>query len=173
MAGDSRSRYPFQERGSVSCRAAGKPILRYLLDVASGHIAAGKLLLASREVLQDAIAFVSASVPRSLALADVKSPILVFTDGAFENGKASIGARLIDTLTGSRVTWAMELPSNLVENWVEVVGAQIITQVELLPILMARLAFNRDVANRSVLYMIDNDPARDGLIARGSRSPFV
>jgi hypothetical protein len=97
---------------------------------------------------------------------------LVFTDGAFENGHASIGAVLVDLQSGSRVTWGLSLPQDLVARWVEIVGKQIITQVELLPILMVRLAFNADVCGRRILYFIDNDPARDSLVNGGSRSPL-
>ena len=47
--------------------------------------------------------------PRILEASAVQSPILIFTDGAWENRTASLGAVVIDTWDGSSqvLTWAI------------------------------------------------------------------
>ena len=51
------------------------------------------------------------SRPRILSAFCEKRPVLVFTDGAWENQAAGIGAVLIDTATNMRWVLAGEVPS--------------------------------------------------------------
>ena len=56
-------------------------------------------------------------------------------------------------------------------HWLKCVGSQMIGQVELYPLLLVRHALSALLHNRRILYFIDNDAARDGLIKGHSSSP--
>jgi hypothetical protein len=117
----------------------------------------------------------STAAPRRVSLIDTTAPIIVFTDGAFESlpdGSflASIGAVVIDPVTNTRSIHDGMVPNDLVALWQKIVGAQLIGQVELYPILAIRLLYQELLENRRVLYFIDNDSARDALISGTSKS---
>jgi hypothetical protein len=117
----------------------------------------------------------SSTAPRKVSLVDTTSPIIVFTDGAFETSLdgsplASIGAIVIDQVTNTRSIHDGMVPNELVALWQKLVGTQLIGQVELFPILAIRLLYKELMENRRVLYFIDNDSARDALISGTSKS---
>ena len=96
--------------------------------------------------------------------------MLVFTDGSFENRIGEWGFFIHDCSTAGRVVAGGCVPQPLIEFWLATVGDQVITQVELYAVLMARMYLSSNCLDRQVIYYIDNDPARDSLIRGFSES---
>lgn len=68
--------------------------------------------------------------PRTHRANDDDSPVLIFTDGAFEGGRATAGAVVLDTATGEGTCFEVEVPQVLLNKWLETAD-QVISQVEL------------------------------------------
>ena len=81
------------------------------------------------------------SRPRILSVFCEKRPVLVFTDGAWENQAAGIGAVLIDTATNMRWVLAGEVPQQLLDKWQPLVRDQLVCQVELYTMVVIRWMF--------------------------------
>ena len=80
------------------------------------------------------------------------------------------GGSLYDTADDSCSVDGGAVDSNLSELWLNTVGEQIITQVELYAVLMARAFLDKAATGRKLIYFIDNDGARDDLIRGFSNS---
>eukprot|EP00971_Amphidinium_carterae_P226524 4493044-Amphidinium_carterae.1 len=90
---------------------------------------------------------------------DEKRPVIVYTDGASEDDYHTFGIVVNDTADGTTWVAGGEVPQRLSEFWKQVVGTQIITQVEMLPVVLLRWECGRELAERRVIYYIDNEPA--------------
>ena len=112
--------------------------------------------------------FLEHARPREISLADDKIPIIVFTDAAAEQQAASYGILIIDRL--NRFVAGASIPQPLVNMWLKEVGTQVICQAELYPILLAKYVWLKQFSGRRILFFIDNDPARFGLIKTNSES---
>ena len=108
--------------------------------------------------------------PRTISAKDPVNPIIIYTDGAAETNGEFWGIVYHDTQTGQKLVAGGSMPSVLVSHYRNVVGTQIIGQVELYPIVLARYKLAHKIASRKVIWYIDNDAARDGLIAAYSPS---
>ena len=106
--------------------------------------------------------------PRAHALGDARSPILIFTEGAYENGVATAGAVVIDG--PSRVAFVVTVPEALVKLWTKVAGEQIISQVELWALVSVRWCLRKQLHGRHVIKWIDNEAARVCAIKANSPS---
>ena len=127
-----------------------------------------ELLLQLKEIL-------STSPPRSISCYGEKRPILVFTDGACEgaNGElVSVGALVIDTAVSppSAVMWGGRLDQELISIWQATGKVQTIGQAELLPTLLVRTSNCSSFLHRRIIFMIDNDSARQALVKGYSRA---
>jgi len=105
-------------------------------------------LLAAINFLQDHL---KEAKPRRVSACDQSRNIVVFSDGAFENGVATWGFFLVDTSDNSRFVAGGQVPQHLVQFWISTVGEQIITQVELLAILAARKFLGARCLGRKLL----------------------
>ena len=102
--------------------------------------------------------------PRVVLPVSLLPPVVVFTDGACEESGTSIGGVIFDGVNRPEVFGAV-LSRVVVESWYTKVGQkQVIGQAELLPLLVARVTWKNKLSGRRVLYFIDNDSARLGLI---------
>jgi hypothetical protein len=113
------------------------------------------------------------SRPRILSAFCEKRPVLVFTDGAWENQAAGIGAVLIDTATNMRWVLAGEVPQQLLDKWQPLVRDQLICQVELYTMVVIRWMFRDFLKERRSLWWVDNDAARCAIIKGLSSSPTM
>eukprot|EP00971_Amphidinium_carterae_P103991 2059604-Amphidinium_carterae.2 len=72
--------------------------------------------------------------------------------------------RAMDVVNGTAecITWVAggEVPQKLSEFWKKTVGTQIITQVDMLPVVLLWWECSRELAERSAIYYIDKEPAR-------------
>ena len=113
--------------------------------------------------------------PRSFSVFDDKQPVIVFTDGSFENEGlpnqfAGVGAVIIDTRNNSRHVLDGVVPQSLLESWKSLVGLQVITQIELWPVVACLFVLPELFKTRRVIFFIDNDAARESLIRAFSPS---
>ena len=92
-----------------------------------------------------------------------EAPVLVFTDGACEPDCTSIGGVLLD---GETVEYfGARIPLPLCKKWCTKDGqTQVIGQAELFPVLVARLTWKSKLKGRRVLFFLDNESARLGLV---------
>ena len=100
------------------------------------------------------------SVPRSLKVFAERRPILVFTDGAWEDGEAGIGAVIIDTASGSKWVLSDKVPNSLIDAWRHLVGEQLICQIELYAMVAVRWMYKDLMRDRRTLWWVDNEAAR-------------
>ena len=109
--------------------------------------------------------------PRVHSVLNVGRPVVVFTDGAWEDGIATAGAVLIDG--DVRLAFQLEVPQALVDHWLANAGEQIISQVELWGLVLLKWSRREHLQNRRVIEWIDNEPARISSIKANSHSPTM
>ena len=98
--------------------------------------------------------------PRDFSDEAMRSPHLVFTDGAWEQGEATAGLFLYDAKLKQIVTQAILVPGVLIDTWRQEVGEQLICQIELFAFLAVRFCFADKMHNRAVIAWVDNEAAR-------------
>ena len=108
--------------------------------------------------------------PRSIVFGIEDPPLLVFTDGHCDQEKvtAGIGAVIFDPITGTKEAFGAAIPEPFL-NVLREEGHtnQVIAQAEILPVIFARVKWNHlmtAAGGRRVLWFVDNDAARYGLI---------
>ena len=99
--------------------------------------------------------------------------MLIFTDAAFEKGRATLGAVVIDTLGGPADIYDGELPAKLLASWQRYADEQIICQAELAAAVSIRYLLRKRFAGRKCIYFIDNESARFALIRAVSGVPSM
>lgn len=109
--------------------------------------------------------------PRTHSLQNAESHICVFTDGAWENGSATAGAVVI--AGACKVAFTVSVPRFLIDHWLEVVGEQIISQIELWAALVVRWKLRHCLLHRKCIFWIDNEAARACAIKANSDSPSM
>ena len=113
------------------------------------------------------------SRPRRVSWHSPDAPILIFTDAAFEKGKATIGAVVIDTMGGPPVVYGGSLPHSVVSSWQRYDDEQIICQAELAATVCIRYQARTRLAGRKCIYFVDNESARYALIKAVSGVPSM
>lgn len=113
---------------------------------------------------------VQAARPREVSMEKDMRPVVVYTDGAFEDKLGSWGALILDPLTGERLVFHGIVPQILLDHWLETVGEQVICEVEMYAYLCVRWFFRRQWMARCGLCFIDNEACRLSLIKRSSPS---
>ena len=108
--------------------------------------------------------------PKEVILSKRPPPVLIFTDGACEPNPvegedpvmASVGAVMVDSedvqFFGGKV------PGDIVRGWRSGEGFQVIGQAELAPVIMAKEVWKQQLKQRDVIFFLDNDAARYGLV---------
>ena len=109
--------------------------------------------------------------PRVHSVLNVGRPVVVFTDGAWEDGIATAGAVLVDG--DIRLAFQLEVPQALVDHWLANAGEQIISQVELWGLVLLKWSRRDHLQNRRVIEWIDNESARISSIKANSHSPTM
>lgn len=108
--------------------------------------------------------------PRTHKLTDEKRVVTIFTDAAWENGKASAGLVICDEVHNLRHCREIVVPQCLVEHWQGEGSEQIISQVELFALIAARYHYKDLLLNRRCICWIDNEAARFAAIKSASPS---
>ena len=172
------------EEGRVSVTNAAS--IHGLLNFASGftlgkalQIAAqGFSMLASgvslptatlRDLCEHTDIVVKALQPREIEVPVQPLPVIIYTDGAFDENRAAWGAIVIDPLTNTRLCFAGAVPSFLLTAWKHLVGEQLICQIEMFAVVCIRWRMRHLLNKRRLILFIDNEPCRFSLIK--GRSP--
>ena len=103
--------------------------------------------------------------PRVLQLSTRSELLLLFTDGAVEGNRVTVGAFLLDPRDGAQEFWGATVNSAYVESWKLPGQRQVISQAELLPVVVSKGIWAMRLRGSRVLCFVDNDGARAGLIA--------
>jgi hypothetical protein len=106
---------------------------------------------------------------RTIKVFATARPVVVFTDGACEGDVASCGAVLFDGETRTEF-FGTRVPEDVHASWRQGTSEQVIGQAELWPVLLALLTWSDELAGRQVMFFIDQDAARQGLVKAYSPS---
>jgi hypothetical protein len=109
-------------------------------------------------------AMVGTLLPKTVDPGGETTPVLVFTDAAYENGIATWGIVLVDPVTQFRTALGGDIPTFLVDAWHQMGSEQVITLAEAFAVLLARINFRHALTHRRVLFFVDNEGARYSLI---------
>ena len=123
-----------------------------------------------RDLASLAIAMLQGTAPRTYTTSSFSPPMLIFTDAAWDDGKASAGAVLYDPIPAQAFVFEIAVPSDLQAMWLEDVGDQIVTQLEFFAYLAVRVEFAAKLTNRLAISWIDNEAARVACIKGNSQS---
>ena len=125
---------------------AGATVLKALSD----HVQLGcekGLQRDLREGLEWALCFLPVSPPRVISSSLSGQSASLFTDGAVDAGRVTVGAVLF--LLGSPPeAFGVEVPREVVSRWRTVDEEQVIAQAELLPVLLSLLVWRGKLAGR-------------------------
>ena len=123
-----------------------------------------------RSLCSFGVDLIDACTPRIFACRGPVSPVVIFTDAAYEHGIASYGVVVIDRFTDTRLVAGGRIPDSLVRFWRLDSPEQVIGQAEAFAVVAARQSFSRLLTGRRAIYFVDNEGAREVLIKGGSRS---
>ncbi|CAE7242260.1 unnamed protein product [Symbiodinium sp. CCMP2592] len=112
-----------------------KPACHFLLSLVRGKRQTAAEIKRFCKTTQ---AVLSTTPPRVLRIFDPRPPIHVWTDGAWEDPWAGIGAVVLDTLDDSARVFAGCVPAKLLERWKLDVGSQLICEIELYALVTLR-----------------------------------
>ena len=113
------------------------------------------------------------SKPSTISAFGKKRPILLFTDGCWENKHAGLGAVTFDTATGEGKIFSGAVPEALLKRWERLVGEQLICQIELYAMVALRWMLTGTLINRRTIWWVDNDAARFSVIKGQCPSPVM
>ncbi|CAE7245336.1 unnamed protein product [Symbiodinium sp. CCMP2592] len=146
----------FLDRGAITVHEA--QVAHGLLNFSAGYVNGRALRLTCQELLRltkasspasskairsfcvNSIEALRALSPRVLSVWDSRAPIHIFTDGAWEQRRAGIGAVIFDTASGKSWTYEGLVPEPLILRWEAEVGTQLICQIELYAVVCLRWA---------------------------------
>lgn len=123
-----------------------------------------------RAFCDNTVACIKRLKPRYISVLANTVPILIYTDGAYENGVASWGAVVIDHYSSLAIVHHGKIPTEILDHWRTTVGQQLICQVELVAFALVRMHYESVMCNRACIAFIDNEAARFCLIKGGSPS---
>ena len=134
----------------------------------SRHLAGGGILRLDNEdctLLQQTIDLLEDMRPREICAGISGAPVVIFTDGAHEEDDCltTHGAVMIDPSSGLHLFFGEEIPQNFVDKWRAGGRQQLVGQAEVLPVLVAKVAWAKHLKHRKVLWFIDNDSAKAAL----------
>ena len=116
------------------------------------------------------IRFLSDARPRTIPLSRGQIPVLIFTDGAYEEKTATHGGMMLDRADGRCECFGAVVPERLADHWRDRGRRrQLIAQAELYPAIVSRQLWGDTLSGRRILHFVDNEGARESLVK--GRSP--
>ena len=101
------------------------------------------------------------------------SPVLIFTDAAYENGLATCGTVVIDSTTGTRTAMGGNIPKMMVDMWRDLGSQQVITLAKAFTALLAQVSSRSLIIRRRVIFWIGSEGARYSIITGISQTPLL
>ena len=89
--------------------------------------------------------------------------ILLFTDGAYEDERGSIGAVLFHPTRGVH-SFGLRVENDIIKHWQRHGKNQIIGFLEIVLVILAKMVFQEVIAGGNLTIFVDNDGARHQLI---------
>ena len=111
--------------------------------------------------------------PRCFRASAMGKPHLLFTDGAWEDGRASAGLVFFDSSKLELTVQEILVPKNVLEAWEASVGEQLICQIEMYAFMVARYHFREVIHNKAAIAWIDNEAARYAVSKGTASSPSL
>ena len=115
------------------------------------------------------------AAPRNISSKYVGPPVLLFSDGACEFAASTrvltFGGLLYDPRDGALLYFGSHVCMELEAEWAETGKAQLVTEAELLPQLIARRLWPERIRGANVLSFIDSEPAKFSCIKGSSDAP--
>ena len=152
---------------------AGRLVMRSIDSWRRGEAGFLQLDDEGRILLEAVVVWLRNSAPRAIAPTDERPPLLIFTDGAEEEGENPViacGGLMLDPLDGAREFFAEPIPTSLLDEWKAQGNVKVIAQIELLPVLVAKQLWRSRVKLRRVLLFIDNEVAKYACVSMFSES---
>ena len=115
-------------------------------------------------------ATLSSLKPRLLRVSDPRKPVILYTDGLYENESALWGAFFIDLESEEKFVLSGTVPESVRKLRLIQAGQQIICEIELFAVVCAKWAYGRRMATRKAFIFIDNNSALTTLVKRSSQS---
>ena len=103
----------------------------------------------------------------------MQKTFLLCTDGAWENGRATTGLLLYNPDNQELTVREIEVPDSLTKLWLQVVGQQIVCQIELYAYRAARFEYKNLFLNRGVIAWLDNESARYAASKGSAQAPTL
>ena len=119
------------------------------------------------------ISLITALPPRQFKAGFMRDPLLTFTDGAWESGRAGAGAVIYDPCGSNACCFEIEVPEKLIKLWVLETGEQIISQIEMFALMCVRYRYAARLHDRVGISWIDNESAKYACIKGTSLSHSV
>jgi hypothetical protein len=102
----------------------------------------------------EALLLLDSVKPRTIPVSISTSTVLVFTDGSWESNVAGLGAVLLNESTGNRLVVQDRVQDGLLDLWRDLVGDQLICQIELFAMVLVRWEWQLELSNRWVLLFV-------------------
>eukprot|EP00971_Amphidinium_carterae_P345630 6486695-Amphidinium_carterae.2 len=110
--------------------------------------------------------------PRRILLHSRVTPTLIFTDGCCEGESykhVGIGGIIFSPSLARPEFFHAVLPEDLVKSWQKATGKdQVIYLAEILPVVVAKKVWHKELGNSSCLWFIDNMAARAAMLGSTS-----
>ena len=137
-----------------------------LLHKFGGGDASVKVTSELVHVTAEALNILMESKPRAIGAWNRCPPLLIFTDGAVEEGEDGVthGAVLVDPWKRCSFYFGDVIPKEFVSMWRRSGKRQVIAQAEIFPVLIAKATWKLHVQDRSVLWFLDNEAGRMALV---------
>ena len=112
--------------------------------------------------------FLSASAPRKVYFGVARKPVVIFTDGAYEDvlsgGTATCGGVMWDPQDRALEFFGAAADRATLEAWREPGRLNVVHQAELFPVYVSLVLWGSRVCNRPVIVFVDNEAAREALV---------
>ena len=119
------------------------------------------------EELTTLAAFIAHAVPRTVILRPTERCTVIFCDGAAEGAgrqDVMVAAVLFSPRIAKPVYWASAVPDEVVMEWSSSGSKQTIGQAEILPVPASKQLWGPLLIHARIIWMIDNESAREALL---------
>eukprot|EP00971_Amphidinium_carterae_P003984 79294-Amphidinium_carterae.1 len=112
--------------------------------------------------------------PRELWVYDPRAPVLLFTDGAFEQGCCGVGGVMFDPQEPEAAEFFSEsVPENTVKAWLQEGCVHPVCRAEVVPLVAARVLWREKLRNRRVLAFLDSNAVLHAAVKGMSNDSFL
>ena len=151
--------------GYAYLQCAGRPMapaMRQLSMKAESSRRDRVIDLGLEVALKELAWFFTHAPPRTLNFSNCSEVAQLYTDGAFENGRATCGAVLFAPNCKPEC-FGLTVPRSLVDKWRSLGSEHCIAQAEMLPVLISKVLWKSSLQSLRVIHFIDNQSVKEAL----------